>query len=69
LVTGLGDRRGELEMSGPRLPSPTSGPSVTSYILLCLLVAAVVLVTLTVLGATLPNGLSGFRLALGMRPS
>ncbi|MHB8393084.1 MAG: hypothetical protein ACYDC5_00960 [Candidatus Dormibacteria bacterium] len=56
-------------MSGPRLPSPTSGPSVTSYILLCLLVAAVVLVTLTVLGATLPNGLSGFRLALGMRPS
>ncbi len=56
-------------MFEPRLPSPTSGPSVTSYILLCLLVAAVVVVVLTVLGTTLPNSLNGLRVDLGMRPS
>ncbi|MHB1501491.1 MAG: hypothetical protein ACYCYK_10075 [Candidatus Dormibacteria bacterium] len=40
-----------------------------SYIALCVLVAMAVLVTIYLLGMTLPGNLQGFRVALGMRPS
>jgi hypothetical protein len=42
---------------------------VTSYIALCLLVAAALLLVLYLLGPSLPGNLHAFRGALGMRSS
>ena len=56
-------------MSAPKLPAPTSGPSVVSYLVLCVMVAVAVLLVLYLLGAAMPGTLHGFRAALGLRPS
>jgi hypothetical protein len=42
---------------------------VASYLALCLMVAAAVLLVLYLLGAALPGTLHGFRVALGLRRS
>jgi hypothetical protein len=54
-------------LAAPKLPAPTSGPSVASYIAVCILVAAVVLVVLYGSGVVLPSGLHAFRDVLGIR--
>ncbi len=51
------------------LPPPTSGPSVASYIVLCLFVAVVVLLVVLSVGSSLTGPVEGLRVALGMRPT
>jgi hypothetical protein len=51
------------------LPSPSSGPSVSSYITFCLFVAVIFLWALSSLGHPLTIHIEGLRQALGMRAS
>ncbi|HEY6537603.1 MAG TPA: hypothetical protein VI138_01015 [Candidatus Dormibacteraeota bacterium] len=54
-------------MAGRGLPSPTSGPSVTSYLALALLVALVLGLVLVTVNHGLLGHLDGLRHALGLR--
>ncbi|MFZ0994964.1 MAG: hypothetical protein WAO09_03135 [Candidatus Dormiibacterota bacterium] len=49
------------------LPSPTSGPSVTSYLALALLVAVVLLLVVLTVNPGLLGHLDGIRQTLGIR--
>jgi hypothetical protein len=51
------------------LPSPSSGPSASSYIALCLFVAVIFVWALSSLGIPLTIHIEGLRQALGMRAS
>jgi hypothetical protein len=61
-----GVRAGELALASG-LPSPTSGPSVTSYLALVLLVAVVLLLVLLTVNPGLLGHLDGIRQMLGLR--
>jgi hypothetical protein len=49
------------------LPSPTAGPSVTSYLALALLVAVVLLLVVVTVNPGLLGHLDGLRQMLGLR--
>ncbi len=51
----------------PGLPSPTSGPSVTSYLALALLVALVLLLVALTVNPGVLGHVAGVRHALGLR--
>ncbi len=50
-----------------RLPSPTSGPGVATYVGLVLLVAAILLLVVTGVGPSLHGDVGGLRHGLGLR--
>ncbi|HUY10250.1 MAG TPA: hypothetical protein VMW80_12560 [Candidatus Dormibacteraeota bacterium] len=54
-------------MARPGLPLPTSGPSVTSYLALALLVALVLALVLLTVNHGLLGHIAGLRTALGLR--
>ncbi len=56
-------------MANSKLPSPTSGPSVASYIVLCLVAGLVLVAVVYFLGLTLQGTGAAFRAALGLRPA
>lgn len=56
-------------MAQPGSPLPTSGPSVTSYLALILLLALVLALVLLTVNHGLLGHISGLRTALGLRRS